>query len=192
MVRASRKAQKIRQDDAAGSIGVSENFLGKIERGSESVQWGKLFQVLEGLGVRVTGVCSAANVELVRSLRADHVIDYQKESIFDRPKQYQMVFDVVGHHSLRRCRKLLQPNGQFLMINPGPRNALDIASFRQRFHAIFMRPSQPDLNAITKLIEAGKVKPVIDREFALEDIAQAYKYAERGKGAGKVVVWVGL
>ncbi|MCL4748184.1 MAG: helix-turn-helix domain-containing protein [Burkholderiaceae bacterium] len=53
VVRASRKAQKIRQDDAAGSIGVSENFLGKVERGSESVQWGKLFQVLEGLGVRV-------------------------------------------------------------------------------------------------------------------------------------------
>ena len=53
VVRASRKVQKIRQDDAAGSIGVSENFLGKIERGSESVQWGKLFQVLEGLGVRV-------------------------------------------------------------------------------------------------------------------------------------------
>jgi transcriptional regulator with XRE-family HTH domain len=53
VVRASRKAQKIRQDDAAGSVGVSENFLGKIERGSESVQWGKLFQVLEGLGIRV-------------------------------------------------------------------------------------------------------------------------------------------
>lgn len=53
LVRASRKAQKIRQDDAAGSIGVSENFLGKVERGSESVQWGKLFQVLEGLGVRL-------------------------------------------------------------------------------------------------------------------------------------------
>jgi transcriptional regulator with XRE-family HTH domain len=53
VVRASRKAQKIRQDDAAGSIGVSENFLGKTERGSESVQWGKLFQVLEGLGIRV-------------------------------------------------------------------------------------------------------------------------------------------
>lgn len=53
IVRASRKAQKIRQDDAAGSIGVSENFLGKIERGSDSVQWGKLFQVLEGLGIRV-------------------------------------------------------------------------------------------------------------------------------------------
>ena len=53
VVRASRKAQNIRQDDAAGSIGVSENFLGKIERGSESVQWGKLFQVLEGLGIRV-------------------------------------------------------------------------------------------------------------------------------------------
>ncbi|MDC7717598.1 transcriptional regulator [Vogesella sp. DC21W] len=54
IVRASRKAQKIRQDDAAGSIGVSENFLGKIERGGETVQWGKLFQVLEGLGIRVT------------------------------------------------------------------------------------------------------------------------------------------
>ena len=54
VVRASRKSQKIRQDDAAGSIGVSENFLGKIERGSETVQWGKLFQVLQGLGIRVT------------------------------------------------------------------------------------------------------------------------------------------
>ena len=53
VVRASRKAQKIRQDDAAGSVGVSENFLGKVERGSESVQWGKLFQVLQGLGIRV-------------------------------------------------------------------------------------------------------------------------------------------
>ena len=70
VVRASRKAQKIRQDDAAGSVGVSENFLGKVERGSESVQWGKLFQVLEGLGIRVMvdvpeGV--AAHLEVVRS-----------------------------------------------------------------------------------------------------------------------------
>ena len=70
VVRASRKAQKIRQDDAAGSVGVSENFLGKVERGSESVQWGKLFQVLEGLGICVMvdvpeGV--AAHLEAVRS-----------------------------------------------------------------------------------------------------------------------------
>ena len=70
VVRASRKAQKIRQDDAAGSVGVSENFLGKVERGSESVQWGKLFQVLEGLGIRVMvdvpeGV--TAHLEAVRS-----------------------------------------------------------------------------------------------------------------------------
>ena len=70
VVRASRKAQKIRQDDAAGSIGVSENFLGKVERGSESVQWGKLFQVLEGLGIRVMMDVPedvAAHLEAVRS-----------------------------------------------------------------------------------------------------------------------------
>ena len=70
VVRASRKAQKIRQDDAAGSVGVSENFLGKIERGSESVQWGKLFQVLEGLGIRVMVDVPedvAAHLEAVRS-----------------------------------------------------------------------------------------------------------------------------
>ena len=70
VVRASRKAQKIRQDDAAGSIGVSENFLGKVERGSESVQWGKLFQVLEGLGIRVMVDVPedvAAHLEAVRS-----------------------------------------------------------------------------------------------------------------------------
>ena len=72
VVRASRKAQKIRQDDAAGSIGVSENFLGKVERGSESVQWGKLFQVLEGLGIRVMVDVPedvAAHLEAVRSKR---------------------------------------------------------------------------------------------------------------------------
>ena len=70
VVRASRKAQKIRQDDAAGSIGVSENFLGKVERGSESVQWGKLFQVLEGLGIPVMVDVPedvAAHLEAVRS-----------------------------------------------------------------------------------------------------------------------------
>lgn len=70
VVRASRKAQKIRQDDAAGSVGVSENFLGKVERGSESVQWGKLFQVLEGLGIRVMVDAPedvAAHLEAVRS-----------------------------------------------------------------------------------------------------------------------------
>ena len=70
VVRASRKAQKIRQDDAAGSVGVSENFLGKVERGSESVQWGKLFQVLEGLGIRVMVDVPedvAAHLEAVRS-----------------------------------------------------------------------------------------------------------------------------
>ena len=70
VVRASRKAQKIRQDDAAGSIGVSENFLGKVERGSESVQWGKLFQVLEGLGISVMVDVPedvAAHLEAVRS-----------------------------------------------------------------------------------------------------------------------------
>ena len=70
VVRASRKAQKISQDDAAGSVGVSENFLGKVERGSESVQWGKLFQVLEGLGIRVMVDVPedvAAHLEAVRS-----------------------------------------------------------------------------------------------------------------------------
>ena len=70
VVRASRKAQKIRQDDAAGSVGVSENFLGKVERGSESVQWGKLFQLLEGLGIRVMVDVPedvAAHLEAVRS-----------------------------------------------------------------------------------------------------------------------------
>lgn len=76
-------------------------------------------------------------------------------------------------------------------INPGPRNALDIVTFNTHFHAIFMRPSQPDLNAITQLIEANKVKPVIDREFALAETAQAYEYAEKGKGSGKVVVNLG-
>jgi len=74
VVRASRKAQKIRQDDAAGSIGVSENFLGKVERGSESVQWGKLFQVLEGLGVRVM-------VDVPESVAA-----YLNESVTSRDK----------------------------------------------------------------------------------------------------------
>lgn len=148
-------------------------------------------QLAKALGIHVTGVCGTNNVAMVQSLGADDVIDYKKESIFDRPQQYQMVFDVVGQTNLHRCKKLLSPNGHYLAINPGPRNALDFISGKRHARVIFMRPSQPDLNAITQLIEAGKVKPVIDKEFALAEIAQAYEYAEKQKGSGKVVVNLG-
>lgn len=150
--------------------------------GSFAVQFARV------LGVHVTGVCSTDNIELVRALGADEVIDYQRQSIFHSGQRYHTIFDVAGRESLHHCRKLLEPEGHYLTINPGPRNALDMVAFRQKAHFLFLRSRQRDLNAITALIEAGKVKPVIDRVFPLAQIALAYDYAQRGKPRGKVVV----
>jgi NADPH:quinone reductase-like Zn-dependent oxidoreductase len=132
-------------------------------------------QLARSFGAEVSGVCSARNFDLVRSLGAEQVIDYSKEDFTERGERYDLIFDAVGKSSLSKCRKTLTPTGTYLTITKGG------PSERER---------RRDLGFLKELIEAGKIKSVIDRCFPLEQIVEAHRYAESGQKKGNVVITV--
>ncbi len=159
-------------------------------------------QIAKALGAEVTGVCSAKNIELVRSLGADHVIDYAQEDFTTRSKErYDMILDLVGNHTLAECRRALTPNG-FYGTTGGEKGewfgpmalqfkATLLSPFvSQRLAPVNDKPNQ-DLDFLRELIEAGKVTPVIDKTYPLTETARAMRYLETGRVRGKVVVSVG-
>jgi len=132
-------------------------------------------QIANHLGAEVTAVCSAANFDLVKSLGAIHTIDYTKEDFTERGDQYDFIFDAVGNLSKSKCKGVLAPGGIFSSIMKGG------GSKKQRAQ---------DLVTLKELIEAGKIKPVIDRKFRLEEIVEAHRYVEKGHKKGNVVITV--
>ncbi len=171
--------QKILINGASGAIGTF------------AVQLAKYY------GAEVTGVCSTANVELVKSLGAEKVIDYTREDFTKTGQTYDIIFDVVAKSSFSRCKNSLNQNGIYLTTFPSPGVMLQMlwTSKFSRKKAIFtatgLRPpgeKARDLIFLKELAEAGKIKSVIDKSYPLEDIAKAHIYVEKGHKRGNVII----
>ena len=161
-------------------------------------------QIAKTYGAEVTGVCSTRNVDLVKSLGADHVIDYTKEDFTKSNEHYDAILDNVANHSLSEYRHILTPNGKYVMIGGGSANQQGwVGSMAKPFQAMVMswfvnqkmgmmmaEMKQSDLSIIADLMQSGKVKAVIDRTYKLSEIQQAVAYVEEGHARGKVIVVV--
>jgi len=158
--------------------------------GTAAVQLAKYF------GADVTAVCNTKHLELVRSLGADRAIDYTREDFTRNGETYDLVFDAVGKHSFRRCRRSLKSGGIFLETDLGfmwhvPVLALLTRWLGDKRVALGMtRYTKKDVLFLKKLVEAGKYRPVIDRSYPLEQVVEATKYVETGQKTGNVVLTV--
>jgi NADPH:quinone reductase-like Zn-dependent oxidoreductase len=161
-------------------------------------------QIAKSFGADVTGVCSTRNVDLVRSLGADHVIDYTKEDFAKSGQRYDVILDNVPNHSLSDCRGVLTPQGKYVMIGGGgPNDSRWVGPFGRVIKTMVMSPfisqqmgmmmadtSQKDLTILADMMQSGKVKPVIDRTYKLSEVPAAIAYLEEGHARGKVVITV--
>jgi NADPH:quinone reductase-like Zn-dependent oxidoreductase len=151
-------------------------------------------QIAKALGAEVTGVCSTRNADMVRSIGADHVIDYTKEDFTQRGQRYDLVLDNVGNRSFADCRRALNPEGIHLPNtgHGGMRYVIKAYVFsafmRQHASPFLSVPNAEDLLYIKDLIEAGKVTPVIDRTYPLSETPEALRYLEEEHARGKVVI----
>jgi NADPH:quinone reductase-like Zn-dependent oxidoreductase len=151
-------------------------------------------QLAKHFGAEVTAVCNTKNVELVRSLGADVVVDYLQEDFTKNGETYDVIMDAVGKHSFRRCRRSLKPGGAFLATDLGfmwhvPALALWSRWFGDRKLLFPLSGStNDDLRLLKKLIEAGEYRAVIDRRYPLEQVIEAAKYVETGQKTGNVVL----
>lgn len=177
------KGQKVLVNGATGAIGSAA------------------VQLLTSMGVEVTAVCATKNIELVKSLGARKVIDYSKEDFTKDDQVYDYVFDTVGKSSFFKCRKLLKRGGIYISSDLGymaqnvflPMVTPIIKSFIENKKTIFPMPSdiRRSLLLVKRLMEEGKFTAVIDREYPLEKIVEAYRYVEKGQKIGNVVITVG-
>src|SRR5438067_192595 len=161
-------------------------------------------QIAKSYGADVTGVCSTRNLELVRSLGADHVIDYTKEDFAKGDQRYDVILDNVPNHSLSECRRVLNPQGKYVMIGGGgPNDNRWIGPFGRLIQALVVSPfvsqkmgmmmaelKKSDLAILGDMMQYGKVKPVIDRTYKLSELPAAIGYLEEGHARGKVVITV--
>ena len=149
-------------------------------------------QLAKAFGAQVTGVCSTANLELVKSLGADKIIDYTKEDFTQSNETYDIIFDTVGKSSFSRCKSSLKPEGVFLAPVWGLKELVQmlwtsIASSKKVVIGVTVDRKQ-DLILLKELIEAGKIKSVIDRRYSLEQIAEAHRYVDQGHKKGHVAI----
>jgi NADPH:quinone reductase-like Zn-dependent oxidoreductase len=159
-------------------------------------------QIAKSFGAEVTGVCSSKNVDMVRSLGADHVIDYTREDFTEGTQHYDLIVDNVATHSLLAYKRVLTPNGSYVMIGtitPGnwfgwlakPIEGIVLSKLvSQKFGMMLANLNRDDLAILGDLMKSGKVTPVIDRRYRLSETPEALRYVEKGHARGKVVVTV--
>ena len=135
-------------------------------------------------GAEVTGVCSTRNVDLVRSLGAERVIDYTREDIAGAGEAYDVIFDAVGKLRFARCKGCLARDGRYLVTLPTP----DVLRYSERVTLGDVKPTTENLAFLRELIEAGHLRTVIDRRYRLEEIVEAFRYVEKGHKRGNVVI----
>lgn len=178
-----RTGQRVLINGAAGGVGTFAVQLAKV--------W----------GAEVTGVCSTRNVDLVRSIGADHVIDYSREDFTRGEQRYDLMLDLIGNHSLSRCRRVLSSRGTFVML--GGQSGRWIRPMDRVFKILLMSPfvsqklvvgravwSKDDLLVMQELLRTGQVTTVVDRTYPLSQVAEAIRYLEEGHARGKVVITV--
>jgi NADPH:quinone reductase-like Zn-dependent oxidoreductase len=154
-------------------------------------------QIVKSFGAEVTGVCSTRNLELVRSLGADHVVDYTKEDFVQSGQQYDLIVATAGYRSIFDYRRALSPQGIYVSTGGAMAQTFQglllgpiLSMFGDKKLGSMLVEPNKDLDFITELIESGKVKPVVDRRYPLNEAAQALSYYAEGHARGKVVIIV--
>src|SRR6266498_1889657 len=180
---------------------------GKIQPGSKVLVNGAAggvgtfaVQIAKTFGAHVTGVCSTRNLDLVRSIGADEVIDYTQNDFTTSNQRYDLILDCVGNHSFSACRRVLNPDGRFVGVGaPHDVSMMDLLApmikdlwlsvFGSQKAVMFIaKSSQDDLTLLGELIATGKLKPVIDSRYSLSDATDAVRQVEEGHASGKVVI----
>ncbi len=180
---------------------------GKIQPGSKVLINGAAggvgtfaVQIAKSFGADVTGVCSTRNLDLVRSIGADEVIDYTRSDFTTSNQRYDLILDCVGNHSFSECRRVLNPDGRFIGVG-APHDPSVMGLLAEMIKTLFLslfvsqkavmfiaKSSQDDLTLLGELIATGKLKPVIDRCYSLSDAPDAVRHVEEGHARGKVVI----
>ncbi len=156
-------------------------------------------QIAKALGAEVTAVCSTRNLEMVRSLGADHVIDYTKEDFTKNGQQYDLILAVNGYHPISDYLRTLSPDGTYVVAGGSIAQLIEVASNwknvskagSQKIFALTLKHNQKDLVVIKGLVESGKIMPVIDACYPLSQTSEAFRYFEKVHPKGKVVIRVG-
>lgn len=153
-------------------------------------------QIAKSYGVEVTAVCSTRNVEIARSIGADHVIDYKQVDFRKQTQQYDLIIGANGHQPLSVYKRALKPEGRFVHVGGSGQQLFQAMTEgpwismtgKKKMGAFLHKPKPADLNYMKELLEVGKVKPVIDKTYTLSEIKEAFEYFEEGHSQGKVIL----
>lgn len=176
---------------------------GKIEAGQKVLINGAsggigtfAVQLAKAFGAEVTAVCSTKNLEMVRSIGADHTVDYTKENFTKSGKQYDLILAANGYHPISDYKRALTDNGRYVMTGGATKQMFEAMLFgpwismtgNKKMSNSLIKPNQKDLEFLKELLEAGKVKPVIVKRYKLSEVAEAVRYVESGHAQAKVVI----